>query len=163
MKRWERKALVLPGCDSAASAGSGSTNRRQPTWPLAAQQQSGAHPSPAEHLLRLARTRYRGVQARRLIFAEPPYTDPYVRWCGRGGAARLPPIPIFGPSQKLPRPTRASAYRGYSGRWARIAIAKHKAGKSSRWLSAAIACGSPQNSAMTWSRRFPVLPVRALA
>src|ERR1700680_4708523 len=26
--------------------------------------------------------------------AEPPYTDPYVRWCGRGGAARLPPIPI---------------------------------------------------------------------
>src|SRR5882724_12400463 len=21
---------------------------------------------------------------------EPPYTDPYVRWCGRGGAARLP-------------------------------------------------------------------------
>src|SRR6267142_2903580 len=28
---------------------------------------------------------------------EPPYTDPYVRWCGRGGAARLPPIPIDGP------------------------------------------------------------------
>src|SRR5882724_5809923 len=26
---------------------------------------------------------------------EPPYTDPYVRWCGRGGAARLPPIPIL--------------------------------------------------------------------
>ena len=26
---------------------------------------------------------------------EPPYTDPYVRWCGRGGAVRLPPIPIF--------------------------------------------------------------------
>ena len=25
---------------------------------------------------------------------EPPYTDPYVRWCGRGGAATLPPIPI---------------------------------------------------------------------
>jgi hypothetical protein len=22
--------------------------------------------------------------------------DPYVRWCGRGGAARLPPIPVFG-------------------------------------------------------------------
>src|SRR5713101_2101465 len=27
---------------------------------------------------------------------KPPYTDPYVRWCGRGGAARLPPIPIPG-------------------------------------------------------------------
>ena len=28
---------------------------------------------------------------------EPPCTDPYARWCGRGGAARLPPIPIFDP------------------------------------------------------------------
>src|SRR5206468_4436617 len=27
---------------------------------------------------------------------EPPYTDPYVRWCGRGGAEGLPPIPING-------------------------------------------------------------------
>jgi hypothetical protein len=26
--------------------------------------------------------------------AEPPDTDPYIRWCGRGVAARLPPIPI---------------------------------------------------------------------
>ena len=26
---------------------------------------------------------------------EPPCTDPYARWCGRGGAARLPPIPII--------------------------------------------------------------------
>src|SRR5450755_2622969 len=25
---------------------------------------------------------------------EPPDADPHVRWCGRGGAARLPPIPI---------------------------------------------------------------------
>ena len=25
---------------------------------------------------------------------EPPCTDPYARWCGRGGAARLPPIPL---------------------------------------------------------------------
>src|SRR5947209_2449328 len=25
---------------------------------------------------------------------EPPYADPHVRRCGRGGAARLPPIPI---------------------------------------------------------------------
>src|SRR6266516_1593509 len=25
---------------------------------------------------------------------EPPCTDPYARWCGRGGAARLHPIPI---------------------------------------------------------------------
>ncbi|HET6845061.1 MAG TPA: group II intron reverse transcriptase/maturase, partial [Candidatus Angelobacter sp.] len=25
---------------------------------------------------------------------EPPCTDPYARWCGRGGAERLPPIPM---------------------------------------------------------------------
>jgi hypothetical protein len=31
------------------------------------------------------------------IVAEPPGTDPYARWCGRGGAVRRPPIPICGP------------------------------------------------------------------
>ena len=27
--------------------------------------------------------------------------DPYARWCGRGGAARCPPIPIFDPLRTL--------------------------------------------------------------
>src|SRR6516165_6959934 len=27
--------------------------------------------------------------------------DPYARWCGRGGAARCPPIPIFGASSSF--------------------------------------------------------------
>jgi hypothetical protein len=27
--------------------------------------------------------------------------DPYARWCGRGGAARLPPIPIIGTQPKV--------------------------------------------------------------
>jgi hypothetical protein len=31
---------------------------------------------------------------------EPPCTDPYARWCGRGGAARLAPIPIVGTNAK---------------------------------------------------------------
>src|SRR6266496_2456599 len=35
---------------------------------------------------------------------EPPYTDPYVRWCGRGGAVRLPPIPIS--AQGFGRPSQ---------------------------------------------------------
>src|SRR6202171_4254126 len=30
----------------------------------------------------------------RLNSIEPPCTDPYARWCGRGGSERLPPIPI---------------------------------------------------------------------
>ena len=29
--------------------------------------------------------------------------DPYARWCGRGGTARCPPIPIIGASRPLPR------------------------------------------------------------
>jgi hypothetical protein len=29
--------------------------------------------------------------------AEPPDADPHVRWCGRGEAVRLPPIPIRPP------------------------------------------------------------------
>ena len=32
--------------------------------------------------------------AQPLNSVEPPCTDPYARWCGRGGAVRLPPIPI---------------------------------------------------------------------
>ena len=36
---------------------------------------------------------------------EPPCTDPYARWCGRGGAARLPPIPIAATSCLDPRRT----------------------------------------------------------
>ena len=35
------------------------------------------------------------LQPARAQVTEPPYTDPYVRWCGRGGAARLPPIPMY--------------------------------------------------------------------
>jgi hypothetical protein len=27
---------------------------------------------------------------------EPPYTDPYVRWCGRGRRATAAPMPIIG-------------------------------------------------------------------
>ena len=34
---------------------------------------------------------------------EPPCTDPYARWCGRGGAARLPPIPIALRPQRVTR------------------------------------------------------------
>src|SRR5216684_6590556 len=53
------------------------------------------------------------AQPTRVESFEPPYTDPYVRWCGRGGAARLPPIPIFGTFEtcRLPLKMSASAAR----------------------------------------------------
>jgi hypothetical protein len=37
---------------------------------------------------------------------EPPCTDPYARWCGRGGAARLPPIPIVDPYRTFDRDSK---------------------------------------------------------
>ena len=47
--------------------------------------------------------------------AEPPDTDPYVRWCGRGGAVRLPPIPIadghIGPLAVTQRTALGAAFR----------------------------------------------------
>jgi Reverse transcriptase (RNA-dependent DNA polymerase)/Group II intron, maturase-specific domain len=46
--------------------------------------------SPLRSCPRLTRSNRRG-------------TDPYARWCGRGGAARCPPIPIFGATLSLPR------------------------------------------------------------
>src|SRR6202040_289261 len=35
------------------------------------------------------RCKINGADSR--VLCEPPYTEPYVRWCGRTGAARLPP------------------------------------------------------------------------
>jgi hypothetical protein len=34
---------------------------------------------------------------------EPPCTDPYARWWGRGGAVRFPPIPIVSPHNERRR------------------------------------------------------------
>ena len=38
-------------------------------------------------------------------------TDPYARWCGRGGVARRPPIPISGPSRHIAPPHELGRYR----------------------------------------------------
>jgi len=59
-----------------------------------------AEPSAAEHVSRSPAS-WMDAQP-----TEPPCTDPYARWCGRGGAARLPPIPIsptLGPSPVVDR------------------------------------------------------------
>src|SRR5438034_93422 len=61
---------------------------------MADQPLSNPEPRPAESLLQLARSTDAGRRSRTAQPTEPPYTDPYVRWCGRGGAVTLPPIPI---------------------------------------------------------------------
>jgi len=41
-------------------------------------------------------------------------TDPYARWCGRGGVARCPPIPIDGESASRAQSFRHDARGGLS-------------------------------------------------
>ena len=61
-----------------------------------------AHGSPCgsatgsvQCILRLDRPSSLGGTANRLTRSNRSGTDPYARWCGRGEAARLPPIPII--------------------------------------------------------------------
>src|SRR5712691_10807786 len=42
----------------------------------------------------LWRTTTRTSRPVRAQLTEPPYADPHVRWCGRGGRATVPPMPI---------------------------------------------------------------------
>lgn len=41
-----------------------------------------------------AQSIHQTFMSRVVVDLPPPDTDPYVRWCGRGGVVRLPPIPI---------------------------------------------------------------------
>src|ERR1700730_13585728 len=74
--------------------GPGGANRRQPTWPLAAQQQSRAHLCPTKCLLHLARLcSPRGSQAT-LIYRTAVYGPVCtVVWEGGGGGGAPPPYP----------------------------------------------------------------------
>ena len=85
--------------------GSGGQHRRCPMRPVAREPERGSGPSLVKCLSRLAGT---SVIDRRPIAQpiEPPYTDPYVRWCGRGGGAILPPIPIRRPAFRSRRKGR---------------------------------------------------------
>ena len=64
-------------------------------WPVASESEPRAGDRAATALLRRARP---AEPVRRLTQPlNPPnrrIRDPYVRWCGRAGAARFPPIPI---------------------------------------------------------------------
>ena len=63
-------------------------------WALAHGSPCGGAAGFAQRLLRLDRPSSLGGIANRLTRSNRRGTDPYARWCGRGGAARLPPIPI---------------------------------------------------------------------
>ena len=55
---------------------------------------NGVSPWAARNTAGSGRVPWYLARSRALSTGLPPFTDPYARWCGRGGAARLPPIPI---------------------------------------------------------------------
>ena len=71
----------------------GRSDGRQRARPVEAGEFTGFGDCTAQFLLRLARDSETDWPAIAQP-AEPPDADPHVRWCARGGAARLPPIPI---------------------------------------------------------------------
>ena len=75
VRGWRPRPLAAP----TAPGGSATARHSVSRCPTPSSPESASHPSP---------------QAMPLNSVEPPCTDPYARWCGRGGAARLPPIPI---------------------------------------------------------------------
>src|SRR5260370_6042463 len=69
-------------------------------WALAHVRPSGGPTSPTQRLFRVARS-FPNLCARpSLTRSNRRGTDPYARWCGRGGVARRPPIPINPNSQQ---------------------------------------------------------------
>src|SRR5262249_3270656 len=82
--------------------------------------------SPAQRLLRLDRPPSVGGIAGHVIRPNRRGTAPYARWCGRGGAARLPPIPM-NPG------TRSPAARGRALEYGeRFATSERGAGSGGR-------------------------------
>src|ERR1700746_3420895 len=53
-----------------------------------------AETEPCRAAKPLWRTTTRTSRPVRAQLTEPPYADPHVRWCGRGGRATVPPMPI---------------------------------------------------------------------
>src|SRR5664279_2661579 len=100
------------GTDRTASLGAAvEQHGRQRSWPLVSRPEQSPLCGALQCSLQIARSPIlvRNALAQLL---EPPYTDPYVRWCGRGGAERLPPIPIIGTFETCRRTMRMSVHRG---------------------------------------------------
>src|SRR5271157_2113971 len=75
---------------------------------------------PIQRLFRLDRPSSVGGLVNRLTRSNRRGTDPYARWCGRGGAARLPPIPINNPRETGSRSRRQSGSPNVSSSQSRL-------------------------------------------
>ena len=94
-KPWERKFLGFSFTREAKPRRKIASQPlvRPPVWSLAHEPLKSPSRCFSECLFRLARTSKTACPVIGAQPAEPPYTVPYVLWCGRGGAAMLPPIP----------------------------------------------------------------------
>jgi Reverse transcriptase (RNA-dependent DNA polymerase) len=102
-----------PSCSADRTANLGGTaqyGRKRP-WPLEHRTEQSPLCWAFQRLLQIARSPNLGRNALAQLL-EPPCTDPYARWCGRGGAERLPPIPISGTFETCGRPMKRSALEG---------------------------------------------------
>src|SRR5512135_2322642 len=84
------RAIAPPGCVPLPRGRRG----RGRVWVLAHGSPCDSTAGLVQRVLRLDRPSSLGGIANRLTRSNRRGTDPYARWCGRGGAARLPPIPI---------------------------------------------------------------------
>jgi hypothetical protein len=73
---------------------------------------SGGPTSPTQRLFRVARSSPNLCARPSLTRSNRRGTDPYARWCGRGGVARRPPIPIV----DVERTWRVTTANGSIGR-----------------------------------------------
>ena len=90
-----------PRCaDRTASLRGTVEHGRQRPWPLASRPEQSPLHRAFQCPLQIARPPVLDRSALAQLL-EPPYTDPYVRWCARGGAARLPPIPSSDPQAAI--------------------------------------------------------------
>ena len=86
------RAIAPSGCVPLSRGGC----RRIGIWALAHGSPCDGATGPIQRLFQLDRPFSVGGLVNRLTRPNRRGTDPYARWCGRGGAARLPPIPING-------------------------------------------------------------------
>src|SRR6266567_1628975 len=107
----DRPQAVCATGAAGRERGTGGENRWQSPRSVACKPEPGSGHRPVQCSSRLAWTSVlgRGSIAQPI---EPPYTDPYVRWCGRGGGAILPPIPIRARPEIVFRVGHESGFHG---------------------------------------------------
>ena len=107
--RRRRAALI-----ALRSLGGAAQYGRQRPWSLVYRPEQSPLCRALQCLLQIARSPIL-VRSALAQLLEPPCTDPYARWCGRGGAERLPPIPIFGANRTSCADPLTRSLRGYRG------------------------------------------------